>query len=94
MEPVTNVNTTHGSCILVLSVLGLVCCDEGVVLAAPNDNSSNNNNTIVLKLTDVNGVVHELACFEKTKDSKGKAYTKLHKSFECGRLTVFIINYV
>ena len=75
MAPVMNVDTTLGSSILALSVLGLVHCDEGVVLAAPDDNnsSSNNNNTIVLKLTNVNGVVHELACLKKNKNSKGKA---------------------
>jgi len=78
MAPVMNVDT-HGSSILASSVPGLVCCDEGVVLAAPNDNSSNNNNTIVLKLTNVNGVVHELVCIKKTKKMKGKAYTKSHK---------------
>jgi len=88
--PVMNVDTasTLGCSILALSAMGLVCCDEGAALAALNDNS-NSNNTIVSKLTNINGVVHELVCFERTTHSNGKAYMKLRKCFECRRSTVF-----
>ena len=89
MSPVTNVDINLGSSISVLSVLGLVPCDEGVILAAPDDNSSNNNNTIMSKLTNVNGVVHELMCFEKTKKSGRKAHTKLCNCAQCWRSIVF-----